>query len=267
MNLLMTHIRFALFDMAATTVDDMVTKPGTDEKLPLVLAAYEDAFRQGGITMPYEELNMCRGRNKLEVFEEKVASYRKDLNPDQQKELAQTLHDEHFVPALLGNLDYIGEVSGTTDAFEFLHNSGVYVATGTGFPKVVADAINEKLGWVDKGVVDYATCKAAAGAGRPHPNMINDTLVQAGALPADFDKSTVHPGFDYSTVLKVGDTVKDVEEGLRAGATTIAVSSGTQPIEKLVAAGPRVVLPSVAALPQYLQNHGFTFSGPAGYKA
>ena len=59
--------------------------------------------------------------------------------------------------------------------------------------------------------------------------------------------------------IKIGDTVKDVEEGLGVGATTIAVSSGTQSIEKLVNAGPRVVLPSLAALPHYLENHNFTF--------
>jgi len=64
----MTNIKVALFDMAATTVDDMVQKPGSDTELPLVIAAYEDAFEQGAIVMPYDELNDCRGRDKIEVF-------------------------------------------------------------------------------------------------------------------------------------------------------------------------------------------------------
>jgi phosphoglycolate phosphatase-like HAD superfamily hydrolase len=252
-------LKVALFDMAATTVDDMVQKPGSSERMPLVLAAYESAFLQGGVEMPYDELNMCRGRNKLEVFNEKVAKYRANLSTDEQKRLAQSLHDDHFVPSLLENVPYIGEIKGTTEAFKYLHDRGVFVASGTGFPKVVADAINEQLGWVSAGVVDYATCKAVAGAGRPEPNMINDTLIRAGLLPEDTNKSSVVSGFDYGTVLKVGDTVKDVEEGQSVNATNIAVSSGTQPIEKLVAASPLIVLPSVEVLPLYLENHGFQF--------
>ena len=40
----MTPIRVALIDMAGTSVDDMVLKPGANERLPLVIAAFEDAF-------------------------------------------------------------------------------------------------------------------------------------------------------------------------------------------------------------------------------
>ena len=32
------------------------------------------------------------------------------------------------------------------------------MATGSGFPEVVADAINETLGWRGSGLVDYGTC-------------------------------------------------------------------------------------------------------------
>ena len=87
--------------------------------------------------------------------------------------------------------------------------------------------------------------------------MINEVLVAANLLPKRTVLSRRVKGFDYSIVLKVGDTVKDVQEGLGVGATTIAVSSGTQSIEKLVKAGPKLVLPGVAALPQYLENHGY----------
>ena len=138
-------IQVALFDMAATTVDDMVQKPGSPIQKPLVLAAYEDAFSKGRVEMPYDELNMCRGRNKLEVFNEKIAKYREDLSLDDQQALAQSLHDDHFVPSLLENVPYIGEVQGSTEAFKYLHDRGVFVATGTGFPKIVADAINKQV--------------------------------------------------------------------------------------------------------------------------
>ena len=250
-------IKVALFDMAATTVDDFIQKEGMQGKLPLVLAAYGSAFENAGISMSFEELNACRGRNKLEVFQEKVAKYRTDLNSEEQQNLARTLHDDEFVPALLENVSYLKEIPGTTETFAFLKAHGIYVATGSGFPQVVTDAINEQLRWKAKGLVDYGTCGEAVGGGRPKPNMVNATLIAAGFLPLGIDKSKKQESFDYNIVLKIGDTLEDIHEGHGVGAVTVAVSSGTQSIETLVKAEPKVVLPSVAALPLYLKNHGY----------
>ena len=63
--------------------------------------------------------------------------------------------------------------------------------------------------------------------------------------------------FDYSVVLKVGDTVEDIREGQKVGATTIAVVSGTQTLETLLKENPLAVLPSIAAVPSYLRDHGY----------
>jgi phosphoglycolate phosphatase-like HAD superfamily hydrolase len=274
-------IKVAYFDIAGTTVDDTVEKPGYEGKLPLIISAYNDAFKKGDIEMPFDELNDCRGRDKIEVFGEKVYMHRRDLTSQtdkefqehllgindgkfspkwlssKQKELAQYLHDKEFVPALLNNIHFIREMPGTTETFDYLKNRGVFIATGSGFPPEVTDAINEKLGWREKGLVDYATCGAKAGGGRPKPNMINDILVAAGLLPSGIDLSIKQLGFDYSILLKVGDTVKDIEEGRNVGAVTIAVSSGTQSVEKLMSPQPTAVLPNVATIPQYLENHGY----------
>ena len=250
-------IKVALFDMAATTVDDMVEKPGLEGKLPLVISAYGDAFKKGKVEMTFDELNDCRGRDKIEVFREKVVKYRTDLSPEEQEKLAQSLHDNEFVPALLSNVQYLKEIPGTSKTFEYLKKQGIYIATGSGFPQIVTDAINQQLGWKEKGLVDFGTCGESVGGGRPKPNMINATLVAAGYFPNGIDLSKKQEGFDYTTVLKVGDTEEDVREGRSVGATIIAVLSGTQSIEKLVNAGPKVVLPSVAAIPHYLSNHGY----------
>jgi len=254
---MVARIQVALFDMAGTTVDDIVKIPGVDEKLPLIISAYEGAFKKGRIEMSFDELNDCRGKNKIDVFREKVATYRTDLSPDDQRELAQSLHDNEFVPALLEKVPHLREMLGTTEVFRVLKDRVVYVATGSGFPQVVTDAINDKLGWREAGLVDFGTCGSAVGGGRPKPNMINATLVAAGKLPQGTDLSQRVDGFDYSILVKVGDTVADVKEGLGVGATTIAVASGTQSREKLAAAGPLVVLPSVREVPSYLARNGY----------
>lgn len=253
----MPRIRVAFFDMAATTVDDMVKKPGFEGKLPLVISAYGDASKKGGVELPFDELNACRGRDKIEVFREKVTKYRTDIPEEARMELAQQLHDQEFVPALLENVPYIKEMTGTTETFAYLKDHAIYVATGSGFPPEVTDAINQKLGWKEKGLVDFGTCGARAGGGRPKPHMINQVLVEAGMLPADTDLSKAVPEFDYAVLLKIGDTLEDIHEGQAVGATVIAVSSGTQSVDTLVKGNPKVVLPNVQAVPIYLQNHGY----------
>lgn len=250
------RIRVAFFDMAGTTVDDLIQKPGFSSSVPLVLGAYDSAFRKGGVELSFDELNACRGRNKLDVFVEKVAKYRTDLSADEQRALAKRLHDEEFVPALLDNVSYLKEMPGTSELFAYLREQQeVYVATGSGFPQVVTDAINAHLGWQKAGLVQFGICGETAGGGRPKPNMINAVLVAAGLLPPETDRSKKVEGFDYSVVLKVGDTAEDIREGNGVGATVVAVSSGTQSVETLVKEGPHVVLPSVGALRLYLDNH------------
>lgn len=249
------RIRVAFFDMAGTTVDDLIQKPGFSSSVPLVLGAYDSAFRKGDVELSFDELNACRGRDKLEVFMEKVKKYRTDLPEEKRTALAKRLHDEEFVPALLENVGYLKEMPGTSDLFAYLREQDVYVATGSGFPQVVTDAINRQLGWQERGLVNYGICGQTAGGGRPKPNMINAVLVAAGLLPQKADRSEKIDGFDYSVVLKVGDTAEDIHEGNGVGATVVAVSSGTQSVETLVKEGPQVVLPSVGALRLYLDNH------------
>lgn len=61
---------------------------------------------------------------------------------------------------------------------------------------------------------------------------------------------------DPTEVVKVDDTAIGIEEGHNAGAYTIAVLTGTQRREKLEAAKPDAILPSVRELPNYLQDKG-----------
>lgn len=249
-------IKVALFDMAGTTVDDMIAKPGMEGKLPLVLGAYQDAFKVGGFEMPYDELNACRGKDKIQVFREKVIKYRTDLDPAKQYDLAQQLHDKEFVPALLANVQYLKEMDGTSDVFRYLREKDIFVATGSGFPLVVTDAINKQLGWKEKELVDFGTCGASAFGGRPKPNMINQVLVKAGYLPKTTELGRRVADFDYKILLKVGDTVEDVHEGNGVDATVIALASGTQTVEQLIEGGAGVVLSDIKEIPQYLEDKG-----------
>jgi phosphonoacetaldehyde hydrolase len=242
-------LTLALFDMAATTVDDTI------DGRPLVLQSFADSFNTAHVTVPWEVLNAQRGKDKLEVFRTLLASHG-GLYGEALEQTAQRLL-QHFTVQLLRNVTRLSEMPGATAAFRFLKCHGVFIALGSGFPLDVTQAIAHHFGWTTAGLVDYVTCGEAAGAGRPHPHMLHGALQAAGLLPPESPVDRVLPGFDYGQVLKVGDTVQDVAEGRNVGALTIAVTSGTQTAATLEQAGPAAVLPSVAELPDYLVKHGY----------
>ncbi|MGE3540725.1 MAG: HAD family hydrolase [Candidatus Tectimicrobiota bacterium] len=248
-------ITLALFDMAATTVDDTIAGR------PLVLQSFADSFAAAGVSVPWELLNAQRGKDKFEVFHTLLASHG-GLQGAQLQHITRTLL-AHFTAQLLANVPYLREMPGATAAFRFLKQQGVFIALGSGFPLEVTRAITRHLGWSAHGLVDYVTCGEAAGAGRPQPHMLHCALQAAGLLAREHPVEHLASHFDYSQVLKVGDTVQDVAEGLHVGAVTIAVASGTQTAATLQQAGPLAVLDSVAQLPAYLMTHGYVRPGQA----
>ncbi len=220
----MGRIRLAVFDMAGTTVDDVI------DGVPLVLRSYDDAFRRHGVVVPMEVLNEQRGRDKRTVIEEFGGGKAPQIYED-------------FLRTLMENTGRVREVDGASGVFRFLKEHGVAVALSTGFPREVAEGILEHLGWVDSGPVDYWVCSETVGASRPDPAMIRAAMRHFGID-------------DPRSVVKVDDTAKGVEEGLNAGAITIGVLTGTQGRERLESAGAAAVLKSVRELPPYLEERG-----------
>jgi len=220
----MAKIKLAVFDMAGTTVDDMV------DGVPLVLKCYDDAFKAHGVSVPMEVLNEQRGRDKWTVIRE--------LGGDK----AQEIYD-HFLKTLNMNTGKVKEVKGASETFRFLKDRGVKVVASSGFPAEVAEAIVHGLGWDKKGLIDSWVCSEQVGASRPDPAMILHSMKTHGVK-------------DPKAVIKVDDTAKGIEEGLNAGVYTVGVLTGTQSVQRLEAAGPDTVLGSVRELPGYLQSKG-----------
>jgi phosphoglycolate phosphatase-like HAD superfamily hydrolase len=77
------------------------------------------------------------------------------------------------------------------------------------------------------------------GKSRPDPTMIRSIMTHF----------RIH---DPLKVIKVDDTRKGLEAGIRAGVITLGVLTGTQVFEHLQAVKPRYILNSIAELPSYL---------------
>jgi phosphoglycolate phosphatase len=218
------RLKLVVFDMAGTTVDDVI------DGAPLVLKSYDDAFRRYGIIIPIAVLNDQRGRDKRTVIEEFGGSQAAEIY-------------EVFVDALLQNVERIREIAGTGEVFAYLHERGVYVAVGSGFPLSVSRAIVSQLRWEERELIDYWTCSEAVGKSRPDPAMIHAAMKRLQVS-------------DPLSVMKVDDTAKGVEEGVNAGVVTLGVLTGTQSKEKLQAAKATDILESVKDLPAYVKTKG-----------
>lgn len=77
--------------------------------------------------------------------------------------------------------------------------------------------------------------------GKPEPDMVLLACAARDILPAD-------------TVV-IGDTSFDIEMGRRAGAATVAVTWGNQPLDQLTAAQPSHVVDTVAELEQVVRQN------------
>jgi phosphonatase-like hydrolase len=129
---------------------------------------------------------------------------------------------------------------GVVEALRGLRAAGVKVALTTGFDRAVTDRLLTALGWDDGSLIDVSICVDDVAAGRPAPYMIFHAMEAAG----------VH---DVSRVLVAGDTVRDLQAGVNAGAGyVVGVLTGGLDATTLGAERHTHILPSVADLPALL---------------
>jgi phosphonoacetaldehyde hydrolase len=208
--------------MAGTTVNDRI------DGLPLVLKSYDEALRNHGVEVPMEILNAQRGRDKWTVIKELGG---KD---------AHVIYED-FLAELRKNIGRIREIDGTSKTFKFLQEHQVKIVASTGFPVEIAKPMIINLGWIEEGLINSWVCSEQVGASRPDPAMIFHAMKQMMVS-------------EKSSVVKIDDTVKGIEEGLNAGVYTIGVLTGTQSIQMLSAAAPDTILRSVAQVPEHLKE-------------
>ena len=263
-----TAIQLAHFDMAGTTIDDEIGDICIEDcqhygkELPIMMDGFEKGLKAVGysssslgktkFTTMFNIIQKHRGGDKLEglykiimeiktgrEIEDDIDWHSPDIDPD-AKQQADSAHDV-FIDRAVELSERVDANEGVPDLYKRLNDAGVYVVAATGFATQITDALMNKLGWLDKSneeYIDLVVNKSKAGAGRPQPNMINFALNESKLLYVPMKKmGIVDPNFDYSVVMKVGDTSKDVDEGIRIGALTIATLEGTQPLEKITSKG------------------------------
>ena len=220
-------IQLAMFDMAGTTVNDKV------DGHPLMVISMMRAFAKHGIELAPNLINKHRGKQKSEAIQTLLREVA-ELSPADAERVGDGVYRE-FLRELESNLSGISEIDGATELFRHLRSKNIYIGVGSGFPMGVVQAIISQLGWLDKGLLDYVESAEQVGVGRPNPKMIHDAMQQLSII-------------DGRKVVKIGDTVVDVQEGKNAGAWTVAVLTGSQTETQLMAAAPDYILSSIREL-------------------
>jgi phosphonoacetaldehyde hydrolase len=118
---------------------------------------------------------------------------------------------EAFVPMQIEVVkDYAEPIPGCLQAIEELRKRGIKIGSTTGYIRAMMDALMPAA--AEKGYAPDATvCPDEVPNGRPYPWMVYQNMMNLNVFPVE-------------AVVKVGDTLADIEEGLNAGAWTVGLS-------------------------------------------
>lgn len=216
-------IKLVVFDMAGTTVNEQnvvyktvhqaLVRAGMEVSLETVLlhAAGKEKFQ--AIKDVIEAENAAANINALAVFqdfEQLLDEAYADLQPE--------------------------AMPGAEMVFSMLRARGIKVVLNTGYKTTVAAGLLQKLGWEEGLHFDLLITADDVERGRPYPDMILLAMVK-------FEIT------DAASVVKIGDSKVDIEEGKSAGCGIYAgITTGAQTAEQLAEAAPTHILNSLEAL-------------------
>jgi phosphonatase-like hydrolase len=224
-------IELVVLDMAGTTVDE---GGAVYDSLYRTVAAVGDLDRS--------EVVAWMGANKRDALRGLyIVATGGPPTDDQLDQLSST-----FVATLFSTYEQRPPtpIPGVVEAFAALRGAGIKVALSTGFSREVRDTLVASLGWTEgdrlDDTVDAMVCVDDVAAGRPAPYMVYRAMERCGVA-------------DVRRVLVGGDTPRDLESGMNAGAgMVVGVATGELGLEILGRYTHTHLLPSVAALPELL---------------
>ena len=199
-------LQAAILDWAGTTVDYGCQAP---------TVVLHELFAERGVPVSISEIRRHMGLLKKDQIRAICANPRVEAAWSERHGVPPSEEDvtalfQEFIPRQLACLDRHSElIPGMAETVARLRARGMKIGTTTGYTRPMLDIVLRNA--MAQGYTPDATvCPEDAGGGRPRPWMCyrNAILLQVDAMEA---------------CVKIGDTVSDVQEGLNAGAWTVAV--------------------------------------------
>ena len=257
----MKKISCVIMDWAGTAVDFGCFAP---------LNAFLKVFsEEKGIDITYRQAREPMGLLKIdhikailnmpEVNEKFHARYGRDWNMEDVNEMYVSFEKHLF--ASLSN--FTTPIPGVLDTIKELRESGIKIGSTTGYTQAMMDVV--RPGAAAKGyVVDNLVTPDNLPAGRPAPYMIYKNMIDL-AIPS------------VDNVVKVGDTIADIKEGVNAKVWSIGIITGSNEMgiteeeynrrtpdelaalkqevrERMMAAGAHFVLDNITELPACIEK-------------
>jgi phosphonatase-like hydrolase len=230
----MPPIRLVIFDIAGTIVQDQGE----------VVDAFASALRGHSISFTDAELEEWKGASKREVIRHFVTRESQSANSDEVEQVYGDFRkrlEQHYLE------NGVIPIPGAAEAFAWLRERGILIATTSGFYREIAAMILETAGWRDTFAANISSSDVPMG--RPAPYMIFRAMESTGV-------TGVHE------VVNVGDTPLDLRAGTNAGVReVIGVLSGLHGKERLQREPHTALLPSVAELPELIEERYSKASG------
>ena len=200
-------VRLVIFDWAGTTVDHGCFAPAT---------VFLEVFGQHGIELNMAQAREPMGMNKRDHIEAIMAMpavaelWRAEYGRDCTRQDIDALF-AHFKEAEIAVVtQYSAPIAGMLKTMAWLRERGIKIGSTTGYFQEIMEALvphAAEFGYEPDAIV----CSTDVPAGRPAPWMVYQNMMETGVYPAE-------------AVVKVGDTIADVLEGLNAGVWSVGVT-------------------------------------------
>jgi len=212
-------IKAILFDFIGTTVKEKDSS--------VIIRCLTKAFTDNSIFVNPDFFNSIRGRDKHAIIKEV-------LNNHSLPATMEPRINDSFKKNIEINLQNFSSFEDILPVIDYISSKGILIGIGTGLSRDTFETILSHLGW-KQSLFDYIGISDEIGKSRPQPDMIFHMM---SALKISNPKQ----------ILKIGDTIADIQEGKNAGCLTAVVLSGTQPKDKLIEQEPDYVLNTIADL-------------------
>ena len=218
-------IRMLVCDMAGTTIQEKGI-------------VYNSLYKTVKLIKPKlmkSEIEQFSGYNKLEVIKYFVEQQKMDSPTTVINNLDSEFN--YYLKKEYSNNDSVKLIHpALLPYFNVLRYNDIKICLNTGYNKDIQNLLIDKLGMLDY-IDDYISSEEV-DRGRPYPYMINRLMARN-----DIDNP--------KEVIKIGDSVADIKEGINAGCNTVAVLSGAGHVQDLSKEKPDFILNSIMDLRFY----------------
>lgn len=200
-------LRAVIFDWAGTTVDYGSYAP---------VAVFVEVFERRGVAITARQARAPMGLEKRDHIRALAAQpaiaeqWRLVHNRPVTEDDIEAMFRESVARQTACVVDYADLIPGTLEAVAECRRRGLKIGSSTGYSRPILEALlpaAARRGYIP----DAAICPSDVPAGRPAPWMAFQNAMQLGVYP-------------MAALVKVGDTIPDIEEGLNAGMWTIGLT-------------------------------------------